>query len=60
MTTKQKVLEAVRKLPADSSIDDVMERLYLLYKIENGIKQARSGKKVSHRVAKERIKKWLR
>ena len=60
MTTKEKILEVVRKLPSNSTIEDIMEQLYLLHKIETGIKQANAGKKVSHAIAKERMKKWLR
>jgi len=60
MTTKEKILKVIKKLPSDSSIEDVMEHLYLLYKIETGIKQATEGKKVTHKVARERMKKWLK
>ncbi len=59
MTTKEKILKVVKKLPSNSSIEDVMEHLYLLYKIERGVKQANAGEKVSHKIAKDRMKKWL-
>ena len=60
MTTKEEILKVVKNLPPDSSVEDVMEQLYLLYKIETGIKQANAGKKVTHKVAKDRLKKWLK
>ena len=49
MNTKDKVIKAIQELPPDASIEDAMEKLYLLYKIDRGIKQADSGKKVSQK-----------
>jgi hypothetical protein len=34
MTTKDRVLHAVQELPEDSSIEDVMERLLFMAKVE--------------------------
>lgn len=36
MTTKEKVLEAVRRLPEDAQIEHAMERLLVIAKIERG------------------------
>ena len=58
-TIKEKVLKAIEGLPQDSTFEDTFERLYLLYKVEKGIKQADSGLKISHEEAKVRMKKWL-
>jgi predicted transcriptional regulator len=60
MTTKQMVLRSVRHLPEDASIEDAMERLLLLAKIEKGIQQADAGKTLSHDQVKERMRKWLK
>jgi len=60
MTSKEKILKAVQELPSNTSIEDIMERLYLLYKIERGIEQAEAGKKISQEEAKEQMKKWLK
>ena len=60
MTSKEKILKAVQELPSNTSIEDIMERLYLLYKIERGIEQADAGKKISQEEAKEQMKKWLK
>lgn len=60
MSTKDKVIKAIQELPPDASIEDAMEKLYLLYKIDRGIKQADSGQKVSQKEAKERMEKWLK
>jgi hypothetical protein len=56
MTVKERVIQTVQELPYDISIEDVIERLYLLYKIERGIEQANLGQKLSQDEAKKRIR----
>ena len=56
MTVKEQVLKSIQELPQDASIEDAMEKLYLLYKVDRGIKQADAGEKVSQEEAKERMK----
>ena len=53
--TKERVLEAVRDLPEDATVEDAMERLYFLAKIEEGERQADAGRTMSHEEAKRRI-----
>ena len=48
MTSKEKVLTVVNTLDDDASLDDVIERLYLLRKIELGIAQADDGDVMQH------------
>lgn len=60
MTTKEKVIQAVQALPDDASIEDAMERLLFLAKVDRGLEQADSGRTVSHAQAKERMAKWLK
>jgi predicted transcriptional regulator len=55
ISIKQKVIEAVAGLPADATIEDVMERLYLIAKIQRGLEQADAGDTISHDDAKERL-----
>lgn len=47
-STKDLLHETAEKLPADASVEDAMERLYFLAKIERGLEQANTGKTVSH------------
>ena len=49
----------IRDLPEDASIEDAMEKLFFLYKVEKGIEQADTGLTVSHEEAKQRLRKWL-
>ncbi len=59
MTTKEKVIRTVQSLPDDASIEDAMERLLLLAKVERGLQQAEAGQLIPHEEVKERMAKWL-
>ncbi len=60
MTITEKVLQAVQNLPDDAPIEDAMERLLFMAKIEKGLQQADAGQTISHDEVKERATKWLR
>jgi predicted transcriptional regulator len=47
-SAKQRVLEAVARLPEDATIEDAMERLYFLAKVERGLTDAEAGRTVPH------------
>jgi hypothetical protein len=48
MTTKDKVLSVINSLDENATLDDVIDRLYLLRKIELGIAQAVAGDVIEH------------
>ena len=52
---KERVIDAVRDLPENATVEDAMERLYFLAKVEEGIRQADAGQTVSHDEARKRI-----
>ena len=52
---KDRALAAIRELPEDATVEDVMERLYFLAKVEEGMRQADAGQAVSAEEAKRRI-----
>jgi predicted transcriptional regulator len=54
-STKQLVRDVAEKLPADATVEDAMERLYLLAKIERGIAQADAGETLSHEEVRTRL-----
>ena len=60
MTTKQKLLNAVKSLPADATVEDAMERILFLAKVERGVQQADAGKTVPHEKVRKRMSKWLK
>ncbi|GLC24639.1 hypothetical protein [Roseisolibacter agri] len=47
-TAKQLALRALEQLPEDATLEDAMERLYFLEKIERGRAEARAGRTVTH------------
>jgi len=59
MDTKQQMLKAIEGLPDDANVEDALGRLYLLYKVDRGIKQADAGELISQEEARQRMAKWL-
>ena len=59
VTIKEHVLKAIQELPDDATVEDAIDRLYLLYKVERGIAQADAGQKVSQEEARRRMAQWL-
>ena len=47
-SAKQMALRALEQLPDDATLDDAMERLYFLTKVERGLADADAGRVVSH------------
>lgn len=47
-TAKQLALRALEQLPEDATIEDAMERLYILQKIERGRADVHEGRTVAH------------
>ncbi len=48
MTTKEKAISLIQTLDDDVSLDDVIDRLYLLRKIELGLAQADADDVMEH------------
>ena len=53
--TKSEIIRAIEDLPDDATVEDAMERLYFLAKIERGLEQSESGETVSHAEIKARF-----
>jgi len=45
---KQRILDAVEQLPPDATIEDVIERLCFVAKVERGLAQADAGQLIPH------------
>ena len=54
-SVKQKVLEAIEKQPADATLEDAIERLVMLSKIERGLAELDAGQGIDHSEAKRRL-----
>ncbi|HEB99277.1 MAG TPA: hypothetical protein ENJ05_07210 [Thiotrichales bacterium] len=55
---KQEALEAIRKLPDDTDMDEIMYRLYVLDKIRKGQEAADQGRTLTSRKLKQEIDTW--
>lgn len=53
--SKGHIVKAVADLPEDATVDDAIERLLLLSKIEQGLEQAQRGETIPHEEVKRRI-----
>jgi predicted transcriptional regulator len=54
-TPKERILEALRGLPADTTVDDAIERLVFMARVEEGLQQLDAGEGVSHEEVKRRF-----
>jgi predicted transcriptional regulator len=54
-TVKQRSIEALQNLPEDATIDDAIERLCLIAKIEEGLRQSDAGQLTDHDEVKKRF-----
>ena len=53
--TRERMIEAIRDLPEDASVDDAIERLVFLAKIEEGLAQLDRGEGIPHDEVKRRL-----
>ena len=54
-SAKQKILEVIEKLPEEATLEDAIERLVLLVKIERGLAELEAGQGIEHADAKRRL-----
>ena len=52
---KQKMVEAVEHLPDSATVEDAIERLYFLAKVERGLEQSAAGDTIAHEDIKKRF-----
>jgi hypothetical protein len=54
-TLREQAIELIQQLPAEASVEEMMEKLYFLSKVERGLRQIDAGQVVSHEEAKRRF-----
>ena len=60
MLTKEKIHYTIDSLPDNLTIDQVIDQMILLDKIELGIKDVDEGRIYSTEEVKEKLNKWLK
>lgn len=58
MLTKSKVKKTIESLPDSFTIDELIDQLIFIEKVEEGIQQSKEGKVVSNEDIKNLIDKW--
>jgi len=58
MLTKNTVRQSIDNLPDSFTIDELIEQLIFIEKVEEGIKQSDEGKTISNDDVKSMIEKW--
>jgi len=59
MLTQIKVLKAIRQLPEEFSIDELVDKMIMIEKIEIGISQSEKGEVMSEDDLDKEIAKWF-
>ena len=59
MLSKKEVLKSLKNLPENFSVDDAIDRLIVLHKMNLCRLEIKSGKGLTTEQAKKKLKKWL-
>lgn len=55
---KSTILQTLNDLPKEFDLDEFLERLIVIEKIDEGMEEAKAGKTVSHDKVKKMVAKW--
>ena len=55
---KSTVIDTLNIFPQKFNLDELLERLIVIEKIDEGIEEAKSGKTISHNKVKKMVAKW--
>jgi len=59
VTVKDKILEIIRRLPEDVTLQEIISTLQLHLKIDQGLREIEVGRGIPHEQARTRLQKWL-
>lgn len=55
---RDKVMETVKEFPQEVNLEELIERLVFVEKIEKGLEQLKEEKTIPHEHVKDMTKKW--
>jgi len=58
LSIKEKLIEVTKSIDSETTIDDVMENIFSLNKVEKGLQQVSDGKVISHFDLKKQVSEW--
>jgi predicted transcriptional regulator len=59
MTEKEIVIETIRSLPDNCSLDDIAERIEFMAAVRKGLDQLDRGEGIPHEEVKKQLASWL-
>jgi len=59
MLTKEKIISSINELNEPIAIDDILDKILFLEKIENGLEQSENGIVISDEELNKRIESWF-
>ena len=60
MKAKETVRDLLKRLPDDSSLDDILYHLYVVQAIEKGLADVEAGRTIPHEEVRERLRRrWV-
>lgn len=60
MLAKKQAMKTIKEMPDEFSVDDAIEKLIVLHKIENARQEIEDGKGLTIIQAKKKLQKWLK
>jgi vacuolar-type H+-ATPase subunit H len=60
MLVKKQVMKTIKEMPEEFSVDDAIEQLIVLNKIEKARQEIKEGKGLTTTQAKKKLQKWLK
>ena len=60
MITKTQIIDSLNNLPENLTIDQIIDHLVVVEKIQKGLEDSASGRVFDKKQAKEKLKKWLK
>ena len=60
MLTKENVIKTIAKLPDNFGLDELIDKLIFIDKVEKGLDQSINNQILSENQAKKKLAKWLK
>lgn len=58
-TTKEEVIQLVKAMPDNVTLEDVLEELYFKIQVDQGLAELDRGESLPHEEVERRLAKWL-
>lgn len=59
MSTRDAVIEMIKRMPESSSIPEIIAELYVRQKVDEGLRQLDEGQGIGHDDVKREFSRWL-